>query len=81
MGPFQMAPLIRAHSVCFHDKTCLKCIRINAADIISRQHFQNLNNNFTTFQQYIAKKMCFTFKLSDVVIIVLINIMPTMLAF
>ena len=43
--------------------------------------FSEFKYNFTTFQQNIAEKKCFTFKLLDVVIIVLINIMPTMLAF
>ena len=43
MDPDQTAPfrssLIRAHSVCFHDKTTLECISIYAADVIS-SHFQ-----------------------------------------
>ena len=58
---------------------------LNAYESMQRHNeqaaFSEFKYNFTTFQQNIAEKKCFTFKLSDVVIIVLINIMPTMLAF
>ena len=36
----QGSRLIWVHSVCFHDKINLKCTRICAADVKSKQHYQ-----------------------------------------
>ena len=38
---FLFWPSICTHSICFQDKSSLQCICIYAADIISRQHFQD----------------------------------------
>ena len=45
MDPDQTAPLgsslIMTHSVCFHGERILECFLMYAADVISRQHFQD----------------------------------------